>query len=93
MDQLVDNLRIFEHTGSDCLTDEERALLTDVRKAYESRVRVAALAVVTARIAPKRSISAAYSASWIRAICLTTWSAIAECMLSLSKKSTMVLSA
>ena len=40
MDQLVDNLRIFEHTGSDCLTDEERALLTDVRKAYESRVRV-----------------------------------------------------
>lgn len=40
MEQLNDNLRIFADASANCLTDEERALMTEVRKAYESRVRV-----------------------------------------------------
>lgn len=40
MEQIDDNLRIFKDAKVNCLTDEERAQLTDVRKAYESRVRI-----------------------------------------------------
>ncbi|MCI5551464.1 MAG: aldo/keto reductase [Clostridiales bacterium] len=38
--QLKDNINIFANTSANCLTDSERAGLTEVRKAYESRVRV-----------------------------------------------------
>lgn len=40
MDQLVDNLRIFADASANCLSEDERAQLTAVREAYESRVRV-----------------------------------------------------
>jgi len=40
MDQLNDNIRIFSEAGVDCLSDEEREMIANVRKAYESRVRV-----------------------------------------------------
>lgn len=40
MEQIEDNLRIFDSSDCGCLTDAERTMMTDVRKAYEMRVRV-----------------------------------------------------
>lgn len=38
--QLKDNLRIFENTSANCLSEKQLDGLTAVRKAYESRVRI-----------------------------------------------------
>ncbi len=38
--QIDDNLRIFSENDVGCLTDAERTMLTDVRKAYEARIKV-----------------------------------------------------
>ncbi len=40
MEQVEENLRIFDKAKPGCLTEEEKAILTSVRKAYEARVRV-----------------------------------------------------
>lgn len=40
MEQIDDNLRIFSENDVNCLTDTERAMLTEVRKAYEARIKV-----------------------------------------------------
>lgn len=38
--QLNDNLRIFENSKAETMSEEEKKLLTDVRLAYEARVRI-----------------------------------------------------
>ena len=38
--QLDDNLRIFDQAEPHCLSDEDKAMMTRVREAYEKRVRV-----------------------------------------------------
>ncbi len=40
LDQLRDNLRIFDQAEAGCLSEADRALLASVREAYERRVRV-----------------------------------------------------
>ncbi len=40
MEQLDDNLRIFDEAQVGCLSDEERDMLSRVRAAYEARIRV-----------------------------------------------------
>ena len=40
MEQVQDNLRIFDKAEPGCLTDEEKAMLARVRAIYEARVRV-----------------------------------------------------
>ena len=40
MEQLNDNLRIFSESDAYCLSDDERAMLTKVREAYEARIKV-----------------------------------------------------
>lgn len=40
MEQIDDNLRIFDQAEAGCLTDDERSMLADVRAAYEARIRV-----------------------------------------------------
>ena len=40
MDQLDDNLRIFDGAEANCLSDSDKAMLTRVREAYEKRVRI-----------------------------------------------------
>ena len=40
MDQIKDNLRIFDQAEAHCMTDEDKAMMTRVREAYEKRVRV-----------------------------------------------------
>lgn len=40
MEQIDDNLRIFDQAEAGCLTDDERNMLSGVRKAYEARIRV-----------------------------------------------------
>jgi len=39
-EQLMDNIRIFESSEANCLKDDEKKLLTDVRLAYEARVKI-----------------------------------------------------
>ncbi len=39
-EQLRDNIRIFADTKANCMTDEEIELITNVRKAYEARIKV-----------------------------------------------------
>lgn len=46
MEQLEDNLKIFEGALPGAMTAGEKELMTQVRLAYESRVRVAAPAVI-----------------------------------------------
>ena len=40
MDQLRDNLRIFDQAEAGCLSEADKAMLVKVREAYEKRVRV-----------------------------------------------------
>ena len=40
MEQVNDNLRIFDSCKANCLSDSERTLMENVRKAYEARIRV-----------------------------------------------------
>ena len=40
VEQLDDNIRIFENARPNCLSAEEKQLFADVRKAYEARVRI-----------------------------------------------------
>ncbi len=40
MAQAEDNLRIFSSAEAGCLSDEEKEVLTNVRKAYEARIKV-----------------------------------------------------
>jgi len=39
-EQLMDNIRIFENAKADSMSKEEKKLLSDVRLAYEARVRI-----------------------------------------------------
>ena len=40
MEQIEDNLRIFEHADANCVSAEEAAMYVRVREAYEARIRV-----------------------------------------------------
>lgn len=40
MEQLDENLKIFDKAEPNCLTEDEKEVLTNVRKAYEARIRV-----------------------------------------------------
>ena len=40
VEQVENNIRIFENAEAGCLSETEKELLTNVRKAYEARVRV-----------------------------------------------------
>lgn len=37
IEQLKDNIKIFEHSEYDCMTNEERGLILSIREAYESK--------------------------------------------------------
>lgn len=39
-EQLLDNIRIFENAKANCMTEDEKKLLTNVRLAYEARVKI-----------------------------------------------------
>jgi len=40
MDQVVENMKIFDGAEAGCLKDDEKEILTSIRKAYEARIRV-----------------------------------------------------